>query len=266
MIAAAALPTIAKDIARELKRGRLAAARGIARTARRRPDLGAEKIVSREYGYIWLCNPKVASRSIMATLCAITPDAEVFKGHSVARIFALRPETRRYYRFGFVRHPFARALSFHAELHRFAQHWRSGSELAQKREKRDRLCDRCHGLADTIAFDDYCRWLQTPYAADAVADRHFLSQHAQLRGDDGVPLNFIGRFEHLDADFRRVVDRLGLPKAALPKLNATAGWQRLPTARTAAESAAGSCLTPTNKALLAARYAQDLQFGGYAPA
>ena len=262
MIAAAALPRIAKDFALELTRGHVATALGIARLAARTPDLGAEKIVSREHRYVWLCNPKVASRSIMAALRSVTPDAEVFGGLSAARLFALRPETRHYYLFGFIRHPFTRALSLHAELHRFGRHYR-GDQRQHKRDKRHSLFERFHGLSETAAFNDYCRWLATPYASDQVADRHFLSQHLQLTGDDGRPPDFIGRFENLAADFSQVLHQLGLPQAALPLKNTMAGWEASPAALDAARTASHQHLTPANKALLAARYAQDLRFGDY---
>ena len=262
MIAAAALPRVAKDITLELKRGRVATALGIARLAARAPDWGAEKIISREYRYVWFCIPKVASRSIMAALRSVTPDAEVFSGLSATRLFALRPEARHYYRFAFIRHPFTRALSLHAELHRFHRH-HHGDQRRIKRDKRRRLFERSHGLSDTVAFNDYCRWLATPYAADEVADRHVLSQHLQLVGDDGRPPDFIGRFESLANDFSQVLHQLGLPQAALPLKNTMAGWEASPAAVDAARSTSRAHLTPANKALLAARYAQDLQFGDY---
>ena len=43
-------------------------ARAIYRTAMRRTDLRAEKIVSNRYRFVWLCNPKVASRSMIDAL------------------------------------------------------------------------------------------------------------------------------------------------------------------------------------------------------
>ena len=38
---------------------------------------------------------------------------------------------------------------------------------------------------------------------------------------DDAPLAFIGRVERMDADFRRLADRLGLPPAELPRRNAS---------------------------------------------
>ena len=265
LIASASLPAVARDMAGALLRGRLATAWRMARAAARPPDLGAEKIVSRKYRYVWLCNPKVASRSIMAALLESTPDAEVFRETSATQLFALRPQARSYYCFAFVRHPFTRALSFHAELH--SPHSRSaqGAERQAKEEKRRQLFAHVHGLAETASFGDYCRWLHSPYASDAVAERHFLSQHVQLRLAEGRLPDFIGHFENLDADFNQVAERLGLPKAALPVLNTAAGWRPAPAALRIARSALSGQLTQQCKALLATRYAKDLELGDYSP-
>ena len=133
----------------------------------------------------------------------------------------------------------------------------------QKKEKRRRFFYRMHGLAEATGFDDYCQWLHTPYASDAVADRHILSQHLQLRLNDGRLPDFIGHIENLDADLQRVAEHLGLPKPALPLLNTMADWQATPTAMQAARSTANAILTQSSKALLATRYATDLELGDY---
>ena len=55
----------------------------MASTAARRTDLRAEKIVSRGYRYLWICNHKAASRSIIATLRAADPDAELIRNRTL---------------------------------------------------------------------------------------------------------------------------------------------------------------------------------------
>ena len=237
----------------------------MARTAARQPDLGAEKIVSRECGYVWLCNPKVASRSIMAALLSVTPDAEVFSGKSAAELFALRPEARSYYCFAFIRHPFTRALSFHTEMHCSGRRYPEAVQRQLKKQKSRDFFRDFHGLAETADFGSYCRWLHTAYACDAVADRHFLSQHVQMRMPDGRLPDFIGRFENLNADFSQVAERLGLPKPALPLLNTMVGWQPTPAVLNIARSALSGHLTQRDKALLATRYERDFEIGGYSP-
>ena len=255
---------IARDVAAALARGALGKTKQMVRAVNQSPDLEAEKVVSHQYRCLWLCNPKVASRAIKTTLLGADPAAEVHDA-SVSDLYARRPEARSYYSFAFVRHPFTRALSFHAELH--AAHLIcTGEQRLIKEAKRRDLLGRFHRLAETSDFDDYCRWLGTPWGSDAFADRHFLSQHVQIRLHNGRLPDFVGRFEDLDADFRRVAARLGMAAPKLPVVNTLAGWHATPEALAAARSAAEARLTERNKALLRARYAEDFALGGYPPA
>ena len=162
----AAKPDLVRELAGAALRGRLAAAARMAVTAARSPDLGAEKIISRKYRYIWLCVPKAASRSIMAALQGITPDDEIFTGTSAAELFAQRPEARDYYSFAFVRNPYTRALSFYADLHFAHLRYSGAAARRRKKERSARFFKRFYGLAETGDFDDFCRWLNTPWASE----------------------------------------------------------------------------------------------------
>lgn len=264
LTAAVAHRAVAREVAAALARGVFDDAKRMARTMSGSSDLEAEKVVSHRFRFVWLCNPKAASRSIKTTLLDADPAAEVHEA-SVSDLYARLPEVRSYYSFAFVRHPFTRALSFHSELH-FSPRISTGEQLPIKEAKRRNILARCYGLADTNDFDAYCRWLNTPWGSDAWADRHFLSQHVQIRLDDRRLPDFVGRYENLDADFRRVASRLGIDAPALPVLNTLAGWRATPETLAAARSAAAARLTEQNKALLRARYAEDLALGGYPPA
>lgn len=68
-------PEMERDVAGALGRRRFGDAARMARAAARRPDVFAEKIVSRKYKFLWLCNPKVASRSIIVSLLILAPFA-----------------------------------------------------------------------------------------------------------------------------------------------------------------------------------------------
>lgn len=267
LAAAAGSPAVVRDVAGASARGRLGAAWGMLRTAARRPDLGAEKVVSREYRYIWLCVPKAASRSIRDALLGVTPDAEVFVGKSIAEVLTLRPAARDYYSFAFVRHPYTRALSFYAELYFAGGRYGDTAQGRHKTEKAGRFFERFYGLSPDLGnvagFDGYCRWLNTAYASDMVADRHFLSQYLQIELGDGRMPDFVGRLEGLDDDFRRVVGEVGLPQVDLPLRNTMAGWAPGAGCLRAARDGMGGCLTAGNRELLARRYARDLALGGY---
>ena len=268
MVAAASAlprrPEIAGDIAEALALRRFRDAARMARTAARRPDVFAEKAISRKRKYLWLCNPKVASRSIIAALLAADPDVEVIRDASIAQIRQTHPETQDYYTFGFVRDPLTRAYSFHRDLQE--GHLVTIRERrARKRENRRELLRVYYGLAEASAFEEYCEWLNTPYGSDAFANRHFLSQSAHLRLPGGRLPDFIGRLENLDEDFNAVTERLGLPKTPLPLLNTMAGWEARLEAVESARAEMNACLTPRAQELLRTRYAEDYELGGYAP-
>ncbi len=256
-------PSVAAAMVGALSHGRFDVRR-MAYTATRAPDLRAEKVVSRKYRYLWLCVPKVASRSIMRALCSTDPDAEVVHGARISDLYAIRPEARGYHSFAFVRHPFDRTLSFYRELH-VAHRIYTGEQRLHKAEKRQSFFRQFYGLAETRNFDDVCEWLNTPYGSDVFADRHFLSQHMQIRLEDGRLPDFIGRFENLDADLNRVAAYLGMPALQLPMLNTASGWTTTPEAWRAARPQLAAQLTERNRALLAKRYADDFELFGYSP-
>ncbi len=233
-------------LAEAVAAGDAAAALRLASTARREPDLRAEKIVSRRHRFVWLCVPKAASRSLIAALRAADPDAEVFRGRTLEEVFLARPAARGYPRFAFLRHPRARLASFHAD--KLAAARRGGAA------HRWFVAGR-HGLAADMDFAALCAWLGTPSGADAFADRHWLSQHVQVRDRDGRPPHLLGAVERLDDDWRAVAGDLGLPRVALPRLNARPpGAPRAPA------------LDPAAAAALRRRYAADFALGGYADA
>ena len=214
-----------------------AAAEAMYRTAERRTDLRAEKIVSDRYGFVWLCNPKVASRSMIDALCRVDPQARLIVGTPVDDILLEHPEAREYFSFAFVRDPSKRVLSFYRDkLVR-----RSGPVG----EYLDDVVPHYHGLDEGMGFPELCRWLCTPFGSDEFADRHWLSQNRQIRIGERLP-DYIGRYENLDADWREVASRIGMPHVALPRLN------RSPT--TAAEP-----MDDATIALLRYRYAEDFE-------
>ena len=259
LVALSSNPTAVKAIANASSRGALGTAWRVARSAVRAPDLGAEKIISRKHRFLWLGNPKVASRSTIAALCSADTGAAIIREKSVPEIYAMHPEVKGYYSFAFIRHPVDRALSFYAEI-RFSPERYRGMQRIHKKEKRRRLLDRYPGLPEVDSFDDYCRWLNTPCASDALAERHVLSQHVQIRLEDGRLPDFIGCLVNVDEDLKRVAARVGMPAPELPMLNTMAGWRSSSLkALDAARSEMGALLTDRNRALLETRYAGDLE-------
>ena len=263
-------PTIAGHIAAAMCRGRWRDARHMARTATRPPDF-AEKIVSHRHRCLWLCNPKVASRSIKYALLDADPDAVLIRDKSVSEVLSMLPEARRYASFAFIRSPLDRALSFFAELNAPLERARQqaseatppapGHELPSQHDlqqrKRTQLLARYYGLANANDVNAFCEWLATPFAADACAERHVRSQHLSIRTEDGRMANFIGRLETAEDDWQRIAARLGMDAPPLPMLNTMAGWTAPPAEVAAARTALAERMTPRSAMILKDRYAED---------
>ena len=249
----AALGIVALSLRGEFRQARIRAS-----AAARRASPRAEKIISREYRFVWLCVPKAASRSLIAALTDADPEAEVVKT-TLADIHERRPETRGYFAFAFVRCPFDRALSLYAEMRHFRERF-DGSHRRIKEERKLFLENVFPGLAEVDSFDDYCDWLGSPYASDEFADVHFLSQRPQIEAADGSLPDFVGAAERLDSDFRAVCELLGMNPPALPTLNTAAGRNPAsPRLLQDARSDMRALLTERNKALLAKRYSADVE-------
>ena len=212
-------------------------------TAGRRADLRAEKVISRKYRFLWIGNPKVASRSIIAALRAADPDAKLIRDRTLDEVLARCPKAQDYFSFAFVRHPCDRTFSCYADKHSLARHDQTAHRW---------FVEPYHGLRVGMSFGEFCRWLATPCGSDAFADRHWLSQHRQIRTAEGRLPDFIGHLESLETDWRTVTERLRIPHCDLPRLNARPEELHVEEQPDAATDA-----------LLRRRYAEDFRVGGY---
>ncbi len=167
----------------------------IRRMLRRYREANANRVLARELhntfretGAIFIHVPKAAGSSI---------SLELF-GHQVGHFtvmdwFARDPLlTERLFKFAFVREPLDR-------LHSAWRFLRAGGMNAGDAETGARLA---------ATFDDFVAQL----VADATLQRwiHFLPQHHFLCAPDTrLLVDFVGRFEKMEADFARVAARLG---------------------------------------------------------
>lgn len=107
---------------------------------------------------------------------------------------------RSYFKFTFVRNPWARAFSW----------YRNVMDDAHHRAK--------HGVPDDCSFGDFLRSHSGQWA--------MRSQLHWLRDRGGkIPLDFIGRFERLSEQFEEVAKRLRLEDGSLPTLMKRVGEQ-----------------------------------------
>ena len=153
-------------------------------------------------------------------------------------------EFDRYFKFAFVRNPWDRLVS----EYRF----RGGRRIGSFRRF----------VLDPVQEVD-------PYQD---AWRHLVPQVRYLHDRTGrLCVDFVGRFECLQADFARVCDHLGIADPSLPHVNATPPerarrWtMRHPRARPAArQDPYESYYDNRLRDLVAERYAEDIEAFGYA--
>lgn len=265
-MAAVVLPLARHGMARDIRRRGFAECRAAVRSLAQ-PAERYRTILSRKHRCVWYRIPKAASTSVLAGMLASDPECEVFQTTS-AEFYALRPEARDWFTFAIVRHPFDRALSFWSEVHFSSKPHRYSVRASHQRQKRAAIFKRCYGLAETLDFDSYCAWLRTPYGADAYTDRHVASQSKPIReasGSRGRPPDFIGRVENLEADWGRIAAEAGFACRTLPMLHSLVEWEAAPQDVEIARASRAAMLTSRNKSLLADRYAEDLELGGYSP-
>ena len=243
---------VARDLQRAVSTLDLGSALKMSATARRRKDLRAEKIISRRYRYLWICNAKVASRSIIAALRKGDPEAERVQGATLEDVYASHPQAEDYYSFAFIRNPYHRTYSFFAEKH-----------LASTERKTELFVEPYYGVSDGMTFDAICDWLNTPYGSDVFADRHWLSQTPQLLLPNGRMPDFVGRYENVANDLNVVAQRLGMPMFDLPHLNMSVGAGRAMASMEIYHAQRESDLSSRNKRLIRQRYAADFELGGY---
>lgn len=256
-----AAPVVARDIVRELLRGEIGKARHMLSTIKQEPG-NPPYIISRKYRFVWVGNMKAGNTSLTAALFGADPGAEWVTNTGIADVYARYPETKNFFTFAFVRHPFDRAVSYHLQLHGFRRNF-TGDQRSRVEEHNREVFARHYGAAEARRFDAWCEWLNTPYGSDEVASPIFRSQHLVIRmGRDRLP-DFVGRLENIQADLDRIASLVDMPKPALPMLNTMSGWRTTPEALRAARSKAAVQLTERNKALLRKRYAGDFALGGY---
>ncbi len=111
-----------------------------------------------------------------------------------------------YFKFAFVRNPWDRLVSAFSYLN-------AGGCNRFDADFRAQHLERYNG--NFLRFVDDLERLST--------HQHFRPQSHWVCSDDGQLLvDFVGRFEFMEADFQHVADRLGLTAGVLPRLNTSA--------------------------------------------
>ncbi len=181
-------------------------------------------MVSDQFKCIFIEVPKTASTSVRAILGSPP------KPH--LNIWQIAQEVDRerfsaYFKFGFVRNPWDRAVS-----------------LYERREGMQ--------LRDRMTFEEFIDWMKLASSTcmHPVPHRYQLDWFVNPHGE--VIVDFIGRYENIEKDWGKVAARLriGTP---LPHVNVNPGRSRHYT----------EYYTERTRAIVAARFAVDIEYFGY---
>ena len=115
------------------------------------------------------------------------------------------PEYETYFTFSFVRNPWDWIASNYAFNRGLARPFIIGTDYS--------ISGKVPVWGEAMTFDTWLPWWIEEFSP---------SQASVLTDEDGrLLVDFVGHFEQLEDDFRRVCARLGLPAAPLPHLKAT---------------------------------------------
>lgn len=152
------------------------------------------------------------------------------------------------YTFAFVRNPWDRLVScYRDKIRREVQGFTGFSQSGVAH-----CLARFDVFSADMSFEEFVG--AVALIADAEADEHFRSQYSYLTNSLGeMAVDFVGRYESLEPDFRHVVERIGLPKGIrLPRLQVNP--RSIPYT---------DYYTATAREIVATRFAQDISLFSY---
>ncbi len=185
-------------------------------------------IISHKYKCIFIRIPKTGSTSVETYLKEVDPDCissddKPPYGHETcSQLIEKHGHTiwNSYYKFTFIREPYQWYKSYYSDLLNYS--WDEGSELAKK--SLDLFLTDYNTLPEPVngtlhekhimiiqLLNDF--WFY-PSIYDKIMDNHV----TQISWID-KPINFIGRTEFLDDDFKDVCNKLNIPFTELKRLN-----------------------------------------------
>jgi hypothetical protein len=201
-----------------------------------------------EHNIVYVKTPKVGTGSVLAALTAFAAgEKTVDEQRATEKIGAaiplyqkgaFAPEIRRLSRqcftFTFVRNPLDRLLSAY-------------SHQVNTRRDEGKTIFIQHRIPFDVSFPEFVRAVAE--LPDEGANVHIRSQHKFSTDEEGVIVEFIGRFERLADDWQALMDRFGFP--ALPRRHVSV------------HSHYSEAYTPELARVAAERYVRDIELFGY---
>lgn len=176
----------------------------VAALARHHQLDAVEYLVFEDRKLAFLVVSKVACTSIKRAIGSVYgidgPDIHAAPGW-VRRWGRLKGAEADYFTFAFVRDPFERLVS----CYRDKILWEPSSRIYPT----PYFDVYPFSMPTNMPFPEFVR--RVSRIPDRLADRHFKSQYAHLYHHGQPQVQFIGRMEHLAADWRTLAERFGLP-------------------------------------------------------
>jgi hypothetical protein len=138
-----------------------------------------------------------------------------------------------YFKFTFVRNPWARFLSAYIYL-------KSGG-TGNRQDLR----------MSSIINSEYNSFKKFTLEAPFLEYKHFETKFDLLQGSHDCKLDFIGRFENLQEDFNTICDKIGIPRKQLPHKNKSRHKHYT------------EYYDDETKQIVAERFADDIEYFGY---
>lgn len=199
-------------------------------------------MIYHEHKAIFVHIQKTGGSSVSKALgvCARQPDQH-FLARDLKQAYAVYWD--EYFKFAFVRNPWARLVSWYAMIDGHRAAFQAGQKV-----------NRFHAevLSRTLSFAEFLEKLDFEFVDDDGPKWIFRNQLDYLTDEQGNMLvDFVGRTETLADDFERIQSRF-----------AGAPLQMMHINRSRHEPYT-TYYTPDLAALVAARYARDLEYFGY---
>ena len=179
-------------------------------------------LISSSRSFLFIHIQKTGGSSLHAALHAHFPDLRSFLGTHDTALQALdrlgEAEYGRYYKAAFVRNPWARLVSWYMMIVQVSQHLSWWERLRRRRYVR--LWQYVH--ANSGSFEEFVRNC-TAEIADVDGTKSFVRNQVDYLTDrSGTSIvDFVGRYETLEADAQRLFAELALPPPAIPHVNAS---------------------------------------------
>ena len=208
-------------------------------------------LISRSKKFLFVHIQKTAGRSFEAVLKDNLPDLESFIGthdHAQWAREQIGEEWSDYYKVAFVRNPWDRLVSWYTMIQE------KGEMTLKKRIFGKRRYNDLtqYVLANSNSFEEFL-YNCTDTIEDIDGKKSILYNQLDYLSDENGSLivDFVGRFENISGDSKKVFERLGFKNASLPHKNSS----KHKNYRT--------YYTDETREEVRRRYAKDIEFFGY---